>query len=493
MRHDNFSSDEERRQYLADLARLKKIREAERERQNNSYGIDTKHKKRKKKGWFLRIILIVMLIAVCYFAYSFFKRQTGYYTVAVFGVDARDGNVGKGALSDVNMICNVNMETGEIQLVSVYRDLYSQINDDGKYHKFNEAYFLGGPEDGIATMERMTDVKIDDYATFNWKAVADAINILGGVDIEITDAEFKYLNSFITFTVEGTGIPSQHLEHAGMNHLDGVQAVSYARLRLMDTDFKRTERQRKVVSLAFEKAKNADYATLYQLVTVVLPQINTSVTIDDLAPFIKDIKKYHLGATTGFPFEKTGKNIGRLDCVVPVTLRSNVIALHELLFGIENYKPSGRLEQINTKIINDTGVGGDGKVTPSIDEKSSGGSNNTTNNNQSPVEPEVPEQTSADSQDDEELIETSSETESSTEETIESTEIESTTKDLETSTKESSSSKKEETESTKPASTGDNTKPSDDASVEGPGATKEAPIETPPETTHEVGPGVPSE
>ena len=97
------------------------------------------------------------------------------------------------------------------------------------------------------------------------------------------------------------------LEHAGMNHLDGVQAVAYARLRLMDTDFNRTERQRKVVSLAFDKAKNANFSTLYSILVAVLPQTATNVGIDNLIPFAKDISKYHLSETTGFPFDKDTK------------------------------------------------------------------------------------------------------------------------------------------------------------------------------------------
>ena len=69
-------------------------------------------------------------------------------------------------------------------------------------------------------------MKINDYATFNWKAVAQAINVLGGVDIEITQPEFKYINAFITETVNSTGIGSTQLASAGPNHLDGVQAVA---------------------------------------------------------------------------------------------------------------------------------------------------------------------------------------------------------------------------------------------------------------------------
>lgn len=323
-------------------------------------------KPKKKRGFLARLVLLILLFTIVgggtYFAFHYVKNQKGYYTVAVFGVDSRDGNVGKGALSDVNMIVNVNRETGDIQLVSIYRDMYSMIDSDGKFHKFNQAYVEGGPEQAMQTLNRNLDLDLKEYITVNWKAVIDAINILGGVDLEVTDAEFKYLNSFIAKTVEATGVGSHELEHAGMNHLDGVQAVAYARLRLMDTDFNRTERQRKVVSLAFDKAKNANFSTLYSILVAVLPQTSTNVGINDLIPFAKDISKYHLSETAGFPFDKDTKKMHKRDYVVPITLKSNVIALHQMLFGKipgYTYTPSEELTKISNKIIKDTGLGAD--------------------------------------------------------------------------------------------------------------------------------------
>ena len=327
-------------------------------------------KPKKKRGFLTRLFLLILLFTIVgggtYFAFHYVKNQKGYYTVAVFGVDSRDGNVEKGALSDVNMIVNVDRESGDIQLISIYRDMYSMIDEDGKFHKFNQAYVEGGPEQALETLNRNLDLDIKDYITVNWKAVIDAINILGGVDLEITDAEFKYMNSFIAKTVEATGVGSYELEHAGMNHLDGVQAVAYARLRLMDTDFNRTERQRKVVSLAFDKAKNANFSTLYSILVAVLPQTSTNVGIDNLIPFAKDISKYHLSETTGFPFDKDTKKMHKRDYVIPITLKSNVIALHEMLYGKipgYSYTPSETLVKISNKIIKDTGMGADKEST----------------------------------------------------------------------------------------------------------------------------------
>ena len=157
------------------------------------------------------------------------------------------------------------------------------------------------PEQAVAALNKNLDLNITDYITFNWKAVADAINILGGIDMEISKAEYKYINGFITETVESTGVGSHHLKSAGMNHLDGVQAVAYGRLRLMDTDYARTERQRKVVEQAFEKAKKADYAVLNNILVTVLPQVATSLNFTDLTNVALNITKYKLGETPRIP------------------------------------------------------------------------------------------------------------------------------------------------------------------------------------------------
>ena len=98
-------------------------------------------RKRKKAKW--PVILLSLLVVLCvYGGWSFLHRATGYWNIAVFGVDSRDGNT-KNALADVQLICSINQETGEIKLVSVYRDTYLKIDSKGTYHKINEAYFKG--------------------------------------------------------------------------------------------------------------------------------------------------------------------------------------------------------------------------------------------------------------------------------------------------------------------------------------------------------------
>lgn len=330
--------------------------------------------KRRKKGRWKGLLLLLLAVFIGYGAWMFLHRPTGYWNIAVFGVDSRDGNT-KNALADVQMICSIDRSTGEIRLVSVYRDTYLKINSEGTYHKINEAYFKGGHKQAVSALEENLDIKIDDYATFNWKSVAEAINILGGIDLEITPAEFKYINGFITETVNSTGIGSYQLEQAGMNHLDGVQAVAYSRLRLMDTDFQRTERQRKVVELALAKAKQADVSTLTSLAAYMVQEISTSVGVGDVLPLAKDIGKYHIGETAGFPFSRQTKKIGKMDCVVPTTLESNVVLLHQFLYGEEiSYSPSSSVRKISAHISEETGLYEEGKAAPFGGGSSGGGS-----------------------------------------------------------------------------------------------------------------------
>lgn len=396
--------------------------EPDRRRTSSRHSGGHARKKKKKTGFLTILCLAAVIIAGTWVFHSF--RDDGYWTIAVFGVDSRDGNTGKGALSDVEMLCSIHKKTGEIRLLSVFRDTYLRIDQKEDFDKINEAYFLGGPEQAINALEDNLDLQIDDYATFNWKAVVDAINVLGGVDIDITDKEFAYINSFITETVNSTGVGSYQLEHSGMNHLDGVQAVAYARLRLMDTDFNRTERQRKVLGQAMEKAKNTDLKTLTTLIGTVYPQIKTSVGVDNLAGMAKNAKKYYISQTSGFPFSHQEIKIGKKACVVPTTLESNVVQLHSFLYNTENYVPSENLKSISSHIIEVSGFGDPGKDTESGKNVGAEGNNgggqagSSQTDNGGNAKPPAQETQPAETEQESSVEENTEESTSETEETI---------------------------------------------------------------------------
>ena len=365
----------------------------------------SRKKKKSKVAFFITMLIAEMLVLGVIFAYAYALKQyskiqrpeydveevantglsekklqemRGYRNIALFGVDSRDNSVGKGNRSDVIIICSIDQATGDIKLVSVYRDTYLDVGKNS-FQKATHAYSYGGPARAVKMLNDSLDLNITDYVTFNWKAVATAINILGGVDIEVTKPEFKYINSYITETVKGTGIGSVQLKAPGMQHLDGVQAVAYARLRYMDTDYQRTERQRKVIELAFEKAKKADLKTLNDLLGNMLSMVATNLTWQDGLDVINDFGKYNLKDTAGFPFELDDMILGTKGfIVVPVNLESNVLELHKYLFGDENYEVSAKVKAYSDRISSDTGVYKDGDSIKRV--KTSGGYKSNKNN-----------------------------------------------------------------------------------------------------------------
>ena len=358
----------------------------------------SRKKKKSKVAFFITMLIAEMLVLGVIFAYAYALKQyskiqrpeydveevantglsekklqemRGYRNIALFGVDSRDNSVGKGNRSDVIIICSIDQATGDIKLVSVYRDTYLDVGKNS-FQKATHAYSYGGPARAVKMLNDSLDLNITDYVTFNWKAVATAINILGGVDIEVTKPEFKYINSYITETVKGTGIGSVQLKAPGMQHLDGVQAVAYARLRYMDTDYQRTERQRKVIELAFEKAKKADLKTLNDLLGNMLSMVATNLTWQDGLDVINDFGKYNLKDTAGFPFKFDDMTLGTKGfIVVPINLESNVLELHKYLFGDENYEVSAKVKAYSDRISSDTGVYKDGDSVKRV--KTSGG------------------------------------------------------------------------------------------------------------------------
>lgn len=271
------------------------------------------------------------------------------WTVAAFGLDSRESDNMECGNSDVIMLITMDGKTGAVKLASIYRDTCLKTGKKS-YKKANAAYASGGPKQAVEMLNENLDLRIDDYIAVNWKSVAEAINLLGGIDLSVTDREFVYLNSFITETVKSTGIPSVHLKHAGMNHLDGVQAVAYCRLRLMDNDFKRTERQQKVLGLVLKQASKADFATLNQLIVTILPQVASSIDPDDLYAVAKNITKLHIAGTTGFPKKHFVKTVNGASYVFPENLADSVSDLHLFLYGTEEYEPSSQVKEIGMAI-----------------------------------------------------------------------------------------------------------------------------------------------
>lgn len=285
--------------------------------------------------------------------------KEGYTTIALFGGDSREGQLGAGTHADTMIIASIDNKTKEIRLVSIYRDTFLKQEDD-KYNKANSAYFRGGPEQAINMLNENLDLDIEDYVTVDFKALVDTIDLMGGIEIDIQEEEVQYMNEFLQETADVAGTEANFIEHAGEQKLDGAQAVTYARIRsTAGGDYKRTERQRLVIEKIFEKAVKTKISTINKIIDKVFEQVSTSFSLKEALGLAAGVADYQLGETAGFPFEKQDdvryKNCGSV--VVAQGLAENVQELHTFLYPNEEEKPvSDTVQQISDDIAYLTGV-----------------------------------------------------------------------------------------------------------------------------------------
>lgn len=297
------------------------------------------------------------------------STMLGYRNIALFGVDAtNEKEVAKNSRSDTIMIASINMDTGDIRLVSVYRDTYLNIgrNDDESsdtYTKCNAAYAKGGPTRAIRMLNTNLDMDIEDFVTIGYNSLIDVVDGLGGVWVEIKQNEISYLNDYQKsivvqwkYGVKGSGENGRITEddlkvlkssdytpvkEPGYQLLNGLQAAAYCRIRYVGNDYARTERQRTVLKAIQDQALKADLNTLTKLFNKVVGQVYTSLSKEEMLEMLGKIADFKIVDETGFPKEGefvTG-NIGASgSCIVPKDLEENVIWLHQFLFDDEDYQ-----------------------------------------------------------------------------------------------------------------------------------------------------------
>ncbi len=276
----------------------------------------------------------------------------GYTNIALFGADSRQRDLTR-TNTDTIIIASINNDTKEVKLVSVYRDTYLYIGGD-LWRKANAAYANGGPEWALNMLNTNFDLDIKSYITVDFTSLVEVIDLLGGLEITVDDAEAEHLNNYCVETSEVTGKSYEPLPGAGTYQMNGVQSVAYTRIRYTaGNDFKRTERQREVIAKIVEKAKKASLPTLNKIMDTVFPMIKTNLSKSEILSMGMSMLSYKLGETTGFPFTHKTSQDG--DNEIPVTLESNVDQLHTFLFGDEDYTPSEVVKERSQYIIEETG------------------------------------------------------------------------------------------------------------------------------------------
>lgn len=299
-------------------------------------------------------------------------KFTGYYTVALFGVDSRDDNMDAGVNSDSIIIVSINQDTGKVVMSSIFRDTWLNIPaEDGEsgdtFRKINSAFCSGGVKSAINTINSNFDLNISDYVTINFEGLATIIDMLGGIDMTITDEEVGYINGYLAETREITGMDAPDVETSGRVHMTGLQATAYCRIRYcafydeagnkyMD-DMGRTARQRYVLSLMVDKAKAAGVTKLLDIAEEVFSGkeniIKTSIEYDKMMDMIPTFIDFELGETKGFPFTYAYPDASLTNgesAVAVGGLTYNVTKLHQFLYDDNSYTPSYKVRQINDRL-----------------------------------------------------------------------------------------------------------------------------------------------
>ena len=282
--------------------------------------------------------------------------MSGYTNIALFGVDARDEQLTKNTRSDTIMIASINNATGDIKLCSVYRDTYLNLSND-TYTKCNAAYAQGGPLQAISMLNMNLDMDIQDFVTIGFRGLTDVVDALGGVTIDVTDAEISHLNNYQATMAQELKLNYTPVNSAGVQTLNGLQATAYCRIRYTaGDDFKRAERQRTVLMACMEKAQGMSYSQLETVANKAFGETYTSFDLDEILALLKNITNYKIVDNSGFPYEDmraTGTMGKAGSCVLPKDLQSNVKWLHQFLFDDSSYEVSPDVQKYSEKIAAD--------------------------------------------------------------------------------------------------------------------------------------------
>jgi len=199
--------------------------------------------------------------------------------IALFGLDSEDGVTGR---SDSIMVATVDPAHKKLKITSIMRDSYVNIEGYGN-DKINHAYAFGGPELSIRTINDNFGLNIEDYVTVNFSSLPVIIDKLGGIELDIRDDEIQYMNEYINHLNGELGTSSAHIYTSGVQHVDGVQALAYSRIRYTaGGDYERTQRHRTVLNALFSKITAMSVTQYPGLLNELLPYVQTSLNSGEI-------------------------------------------------------------------------------------------------------------------------------------------------------------------------------------------------------------------
>lgn len=302
------------------------------------------------------------------------SQMSGTQVIALVGVDARGvkgSELAESMNSDTIILCCIDHDKQEIRMVSIMRDTWMNMakytDEYYEFDKANSAYNRGGPESMLSMLNTNLDLALTDYVTVNFKALADAIDVLGGLDIEMTNAECVHANNYNREVSEAQGVEYEAIpydedlgdDYSEVRHVSGALATSYARIRYGGgDDAKRTSRQRIVINLMVQKLKQ-NPTKIPEILDKVMGNVSTSLTKNEILELGMHAVTYTMGTSYAYPFQLCyGENVVNAlgeDVVIPVTLEFNVRELHEYLYPGLSYGPSAAVTEYSDYIARKSG------------------------------------------------------------------------------------------------------------------------------------------
>lgn len=236
----------------------------------------------------------------------------GVYYLLLIGVDTDGQNIT--GRSDTMVLAALNTRQNSVKLISFMRDLYVKI-PTRSHNRLNAAYVYGGPDLLIRTLQTQFGVPVDGYVAVDFSLMARLVDAIGGIDLTVSEEELNSLNGILEYYNYLHDRPQQEgrLERSGEVRLSGLQAMSYARIRKIDSDYSRVTRQQRTLQAIFNQLISLDAGKLSDLVFQYAAEVKTNVSFSDaleLITLVFQLKDAQLTAMT-VPVKGGGKNVYR--------------------------------------------------------------------------------------------------------------------------------------------------------------------------------------